>query len=50
VTVHGLDAQMRPAFDDLTELGTIDIKSGPGGGQHYTVYIAHGYHGDDRRG
>ncbi|HZK90410.1 MAG TPA: glycosyltransferase family 39 protein [Stellaceae bacterium] len=45
VTVHGLDEQMRPAFDELTELGTIDIKSGPGGGQRYTLYVARGYRG-----
>jgi len=45
VTVHSLDQQMRRDFDALTELETIEIKSGPGGGQTYTVYIAGGYRG-----
>jgi 4-amino-4-deoxy-L-arabinose transferase-like glycosyltransferase len=44
VTVHGLDDQMRREFDEVAELKTIDIKSGPGGGQHYVVYIARGFH------
>jgi 4-amino-4-deoxy-L-arabinose transferase-like glycosyltransferase len=45
VTVHDLDQQMRRDFDELTELETIDIKSGPGGGQRYTLYLARGYRG-----
>lgn len=49
VTVHGLADQMRPDFDELTELETIDIKSGPGGGQQYTLYVARGYRGDPKR-
>jgi hypothetical protein len=36
VTVHNLADQMRPQFGELTEIKTIDIKSGPGGGQTYT--------------
>jgi hypothetical protein len=45
VTVHGLAAQMRPDFAELTELETIDIHTGPGGGQRYTLYIARDYRG-----
>lgn len=47
VTMHNLSNQMRADFADLTELTTIDIKSGPGGGQIYTLYIARGYRGGD---
>lgn len=46
VTVHNLAEQMRPDFAELTELKTIDIKSGPGGSQTYTLYIARGYRGE----
>jgi hypothetical protein len=46
VTVHDLAGQMRPDFAELTELKTIDIKSGPGGGQSYVLYIARDYRGD----
>jgi hypothetical protein len=45
VTVHNLADQMRPQFGELTEIKTIDIKSGPGGGQTYTLYIARDYRG-----
>jgi hypothetical protein len=44
VTVHNLADQMRPDFDELTPLTTIRTKTGPGGGQTYTLYIARGYH------
>ena len=47
VTVHNLAAQMRADFAEFTELTTIDIKSGPGGGQVYTLYIARDYRGDE---
>lgn len=46
VTLHGLSGQMRADFAELTELTTIKIKSGPGGGQTYTLYVARGYRGD----
>jgi hypothetical protein len=49
VTVHNLADQMRPDFDTLTEHGTIQTKTGPGGGQLYTLYIAQGYRGDRQR-
>jgi len=49
VTVHHLADQMRPDFAELTELTTIDIKSGPGGGQAYVLYIARDYRGDEPR-
>lgn len=49
VTVHHLAAQMRPDFAELTELTTIDIKTGPGGGQTYTLYIARDYRGTETR-
>jgi 4-amino-4-deoxy-L-arabinose transferase-like glycosyltransferase len=49
VTVHDLAEQMRPAFASLTELAKIDIKSGPGGGQRYVLYIARDYHGASPR-
>jgi hypothetical protein len=45
VTIHGLAEQMRADFADLTELTTIDITSGPGGGQRYVLYIARDYRG-----
>ena len=45
VTVHNLSDQMRKDFAEFTELRTIDIKSGPGGGQVYTLYIARDYRG-----
>jgi hypothetical protein len=45
VTVHNLADQMRPDFAELIELKTIEIKSGPGGGQTYTLYIARFYRG-----
>jgi len=45
VTVHRLADQMRKDFAELTELTTIDIKSGPNGGQTYTLYIARDYRG-----
>ena len=45
VTVHHLADQMRRDFAELTELTTIDIKTGPGGGQTYTLYIARDYRG-----
>jgi hypothetical protein len=45
VTVHDLGSQMRKDFAELSELTTIDIKSGPGGGQVYTLYIARDYGG-----
>jgi 4-amino-4-deoxy-L-arabinose transferase-like glycosyltransferase len=47
VTIHGLADQMRPDFAELTELTTVDIKSGPGGGQSYVLYIARDYHGGE---
>jgi hypothetical protein len=47
VTVHDLAGQMRPDFAQFTELKTIDVKSGPGGGQTYTLYIARDYHGGE---
>ncbi|HYM72964.1 MAG TPA: glycosyltransferase family 39 protein [Stellaceae bacterium] len=50
VTEHGLTEQMRPQFDTLTPLQTIDTASGPGGGQRYTLYIARGYRGDQPGG
>jgi len=50
VTVHNLADQMRPDFAELTELTTIDITSGPGGRQTYTLYIARDYRGDQRPG
>jgi 4-amino-4-deoxy-L-arabinose transferase-like glycosyltransferase len=43
VTVHGLDEQMHREFAAVTELRGIDIKSGPGGGQHYTLYVVRGF-------
>ena len=39
VTVHNLADQMRPDFAELTELTTIDIKSGPGGQQTMASFI-----------
>ena len=45
VAVHQLSDQMRPDFAELTELKTIEIKSGPGGGQTYMLYIARDYRG-----
>jgi Dolichyl-phosphate-mannose-protein mannosyltransferase len=45
VTIHNLTTEMRPAFAELTPLTTIDISSGPGGRQTYTLYIARGYRG-----
>ncbi len=45
VTVHHLADQMRPDFAALTELQTITTKTGPGGGQSYTLYLAQRYGG-----
>jgi len=45
VTVHELANEMRPDFAELTQLRTIDIASGPGGGQRYVLYIARDYRG-----
>ncbi|MGA8402423.1 MAG: glycosyltransferase family 39 protein [Stellaceae bacterium] len=45
VTVHNLSDQMRKDFGEFTELTTIDTKSGPNGGQVYTLYIARDYRG-----
>jgi 4-amino-4-deoxy-L-arabinose transferase-like glycosyltransferase len=50
VTEHGLAEYMRPEFDALTPLETIETTTGPGGGQHYILYIARGYRGDGRGG
>jgi hypothetical protein len=47
VTVHDLTKQMRPDFAELTPLKTVDIKTGPGGGQSYVLYIARDYRGGD---
>jgi hypothetical protein len=47
VTIHHLVGQMRPDFAEFTELRTIDTHTGPGGGQSYTLFLAHGYRGDD---
>lgn len=51
VTLHNLAQQMRPDFAELIRLKTIDIKSGPGGGQSYVLYIARDYRGasDDQK-
>jgi hypothetical protein len=49
VTVHNLADQMRPDFASLSELTTIDVKSGPGGGQTYTLYVARDYRGAEAR-
>jgi 4-amino-4-deoxy-L-arabinose transferase-like glycosyltransferase len=48
VTVHGLRDQMQRDFLEFNEVGAITINTGPGGGQHYTLYIARGYRGDGR--
>jgi hypothetical protein len=45
VTVHPLYAQMRAEFAELAQLTTIDIRSGPGGGKTYVLYIARDYRG-----
>lgn len=45
VTEHGLAENMRPEFDTLTPLTTIETTTGPGGGQRYILYIARGYRG-----
>jgi hypothetical protein len=45
VTLHDLAGEMRPEFAELTELTTIAIESGPGGGQTYTIYLARDYRG-----
>jgi hypothetical protein len=45
VTIHNLANQMRPDFAELTELKTVSIRTGPGGGQTYTLYIARDYRG-----
>jgi len=45
VTEHGLAEHMRPEFDTLTPLATIETTTGPGGGQHYVLYIARFYRG-----
>jgi len=45
VTVHPLYNQMRAEFADLAPLATIQIRSGPGGGQKYVVYLARDYRG-----
>jgi 4-amino-4-deoxy-L-arabinose transferase-like glycosyltransferase len=49
VSVHRLTGQMRPEFGELTELKTIDIHTGPGGGQSYTLYLARDYRGPPPR-
>jgi hypothetical protein len=48
VTVHDLADQMRGDFAELTPVTTIAIRSGPGGGQSYQVYIARDYRGGPR--
>ena len=50
VTEHGLAQDMRPEFDALTPLETVETTTGPGGGQRYILYIARGYRGDGRGG
>jgi hypothetical protein len=50
VTEHSLTEYMRPEFDALTPLETIETTTGPGGGQRYILYIARGYRGDGRGG
>jgi 4-amino-4-deoxy-L-arabinose transferase-like glycosyltransferase len=45
VTVHNLSDQMQKDFAEFTELTTIDVKSGPNGGQTYTLYTARDYRG-----
>src|SRR6185312_13689252 len=37
VTEHGLAENMRPEFDTLTPLATIETTTGPGGGQRYIL-------------
>jgi hypothetical protein len=49
VTEHGLVDQMRPEFAELTELETVTIRTGPGGGQLYVLYIARDYRGAAQR-
>jgi hypothetical protein len=49
VTEHGLVDQMRPEFAELTELETVTIRTGPGGGQLYVLYIARDYRGNAQR-
>ena len=49
VTVHNLVTEMRADFAELTPLATITMKTGPGGGAVYSVYIARGFRGDGRR-
>ena len=50
VTIHDLTIQMRPEFAELAPLTTIDIHSGPGGHQTYTLYIARDYRGPAPQG
>jgi hypothetical protein len=45
VTVHPLYNQMRADFIALAPLTTIAIRSGPGGGQTYVIYLARDFHG-----
>lgn len=45
VTVHGLGGLMSRDFGSFTKLTTIEIKSGPNGGQTYALYIARDYRG-----
>jgi len=45
VTEHGLYDEMRREFADLTPLTTVTIRTGPGGGQNYVLYIARYYRG-----
>ncbi|HKS89439.1 MAG TPA: glycosyltransferase family 39 protein [Stellaceae bacterium] len=49
VTVHGLAAEMRPDFTELTPIATIAPQSGPNGGMIYTVYIARDFRGNGRQ-
>ena len=45
VTEHGLSENMRAEFAEFTALETIEIKTGPGGGQRYILYVARSYRG-----
>ncbi len=45
VTEHGLSENMRAEFAEFTPLATIEIKTGPGGGQRYILYVARDYRG-----